>query len=195
MKTISKISVLVALLLVTATGLANEPKLNLIPGADAKSLVFQLDGQSGKTTIQITDTKNNLIYSEVLKREGVYSKKFDLKKLETGVYFMNVENSLKVVEYTLDVKDTAVEILDRKESSKPVFRTKGDIVYLNLLNLEQKDVNIKVYDSSYRLVYSETLKDTLLVEKAFNFESAVKDSYTVVVKDKYNSYYKDIIVD
>lgn len=195
MKTISKITVLIAFLFVTVAGLANEPKLNLIPGADAKSLVFQLDGQSGKTMIQIVDTQNNVIYSELLKKEGVYSKKFDLKKLETGIYFMNVENSLKVVEYTLDVKDATVEILDRKESSKPVFRTKGDKLYLNLLNLEQKDVNIKVYDSSYRLVYSETLKDKLLVEKAFNFESAVKDSYTVVVKDKFNTYYKDIIVD
>lgn len=86
MKTISKISVLVALLLVSVAGIANEPKLNLILGADAKSLVFQLDGQSGKTTIQIPGTKNNLIYSEVLKREGDYSKKFDLKRLETGVY-------------------------------------------------------------------------------------------------------------
>ncbi len=194
MKTIFKLSVVVAFMFVTVAGMANEPKLSLVANEAVKSLVFKLDASSNQTMIRIIDTNDNVIYSENVKGEGAYIKKFDLKNLDSGIYFLEMENSLKIIEFTIDVKDTNLEIMGRKENAKPVFRTKGDVVFLNLLNLEQKDVFIKVYDSSYRLLYSEVLSDKLLVEKAFNFERAKKDSYTVVVKDKTNTYYKDIVV-
>ncbi len=195
MKTILKLSAIVAFMFTSAVGMANEEKLSLIADENAKSLVFKLEGQSGQTSVKIVDANNNIIFSESVKKEGDYVKKFDFKTLESGVYSLKMENDLKVIVYTLDVKEDTLKVIDRKESSKPVFRAKGDKIFLNLLNLEQKDVAIKVYDSNYRVVYSETLTDTLLVEKAFNFESAKKDSYTVVVRDNNNTYYKDIIVD
>jgi hypothetical protein len=195
MKTILKLSAIVAFMFTSAVGMANEEKLSIVADESAKSLVFKLEGQSGQTSVKIVDANQNIIFSESFKKEGDYNKKFDFKYLESGVYSLKMENDLKVIEYTLNVMDDTLKVVDRKESAKPVFRAKGDKVFLNLLNLGQKDVAIKVYDSSYRVVYSETLTDTLLVEKAFNFESAKKDSYTVVVKDNNNTYYKDIIVD
>ncbi|WP_343488451.1 hypothetical protein [Allomuricauda sp. d1] len=65
----------------------------------------------------------------------------------------------------------------------PTFMKKGDKLYMNLLNLDQEKVTVKVYDSNGRIVYKETFENSLIIEKAFNFEKAYKDYYTVVVID------------
>ncbi|MEM0933747.1 MAG: hypothetical protein AAF575_02035 [Bacteroidota bacterium] len=71
---------------------------------------------------------------------------------------------------------------------EPVFIKKGDKLLLNLLNLTQGTVLLKVYDSEDRMVYSETIEGEIVVEKAFNFEKAFEDEYTVVVVDKLGTY-------
>ena len=71
----------------------------------------------------------------------------------------------------------------RVRKEEPFFRKAGDKLYLNYFNREMGDVQIRVIDSENRIVYSETLKSPLVVEKAFNFEKAEKDSYKVVIKD------------
>ncbi|MGB5387491.1 MAG: hypothetical protein WBN20_11975 [Eudoraea sp.] len=99
-------------------------------------------------------------------------------------------NSL-IVELDSKNKKTA---LKRSENTKPVFRKKGSRLFLNLLNLDGKDVQIKVYDSDNRTLFSEVIENESIVTKAFNFESAHEDRYTVVVKDGKNTYYDYIVV-
>ena len=70
----------------------------------------------------------------------------------------------------------------------PVFVKKGDTLLLNLLNLTQDTVRLEVYDSENRLVYSEQIDGEVVIEKAFNFEKAYEDEYTVVVVDKSGTY-------
>ncbi|MDB4271083.1 hypothetical protein N9896_03200 [bacterium] len=96
-----------------------------------------------------------------------------------------------IVELDSKNKKTA---LKRIENTKPVFRKKGAMLFLNLLNLDGKDVQIKVYDSDNRTLFSEVIENESIVTKAFNFETAVEDHYTVVVKDGENTYYEDIVV-
>lgn len=76
----------------------------------------------------------------------------------------------------------------------PVFVKKGEKIYMNLLNLTQGKVLLKVYDSQDRLVYSESIDGEVVVEKAFNFEKAFEDEYTVVVVDKFGTYTETIEV-
>ena len=90
--------------------------------------------------------------------------------------------------------DTELEILDYMDKGKPIFRQKGDKVFLNMLNLQGDKIEIKVYDSSRRLLFKETITDELTVEKAFNFESAYEDRYTVMVKDSEGTYLERISV-
>jgi len=79
-----------------------------------------------------------------------------------------------------------------KVKNEPFFRKSGDKLYLNYFNQEMEDIQIRVVDSENRIVYSETLNSKLVVEKAFNFSKAEKDSYKVVVKsgkETYAEYY------
>ena len=70
----------------------------------------------------------------------------------------------------------------------PVFVKKGDKLLVNLLNISQGKVILKIYDSQNRLVYNESIKGELVVEKAFNFEKAFEDDYTLVVTDATGTY-------
>ncbi len=76
----------------------------------------------------------------------------------------------------------------------PVFVKKGDKLLLNLLNLSQEKVTLKVYDSENRLVFSESIDGELVIEKAFNFEKAYEDEYKVVVSDNAGTYSETILV-
>ena len=55
-------------------------------------------------------------------------------------------------------------------------------------------MEIKVFDSDNRTLFSEVVENENIVSKAFNFETAHEDRYTVVVKDGENTYYEDIVV-
>jgi len=71
---------------------------------------------------------------------------------------------------------------------EPIFVKRGQTVMMNLLNTSQGKVSLKVYDSEMRLVYNETVQGKLVVEKAFNFEKAYEDQYTIVVSDIHGTY-------
>ncbi|TAI46610.1 hypothetical protein [Flagellimonas allohymeniacidonis] len=76
----------------------------------------------------------------------------------------------------------------------PVFVKKGDTLLINLLNLSQENVTLKVYDSEGRLVFSEKIEGEVVVEKAFNFEKAYEDEYTVIVADASGTYKEKVSV-
>ncbi|MDC6364284.1 MULTISPECIES: hypothetical protein [Flavobacteriaceae] len=76
----------------------------------------------------------------------------------------------------------------------PVFVKKGGKLMMNLLNLSEGAVTVKVYDSQKRLVYNETIDGQVVVEKSFNFEKAFEDEYTVVVSDKKGTYKETVVV-
>jgi hypothetical protein len=88
----------------------------------------------------------------------------------------------------IEVQPKVVELLD------PVFSRKGDKLYMNLLNLDLKTVTIKVYDSEGRLVYSDKNKGEQIVQKAFNFENAIKDTYKVVIYDGNKKFEETVTV-
>jgi len=81
-----------------------------------------------------------------------------------------------------------------KVNLDPVFVKKGQKIMMNLLNVSQGTVLLKVYDSEDRLVFDEAINGDIVVEKAFNFEKAFKDEYTIVVVDKFGTYKKTMEV-
>ncbi len=193
MKNYLKMTALVAVFFVSMTISANEPILKVGSTTNSKSLVFELDSKSTQTKVRFYDADDNIIFSDNIS-DALYAKKFDLKSLEEGNYTFKVENSLTTYVYTISVKEGSVDIVKRKENSKPVFRKNDAMVYLNLLNLDKKDVKIEITDSSNRLVHEETIANELVVQKVFNFKTAVADGYTIAVKNGNDVYYEAIVV-
>jgi hypothetical protein len=193
MKKIVRSIATVALMLVVATSAAKEPTLSVSPNA-AKSLVFEMEDPSTDTVLSISDVDGVLIYSEKVGNAAPYSKKFNLMNLPNGDYELKVENALKKTVFKFDIDNSNVLIADRNENVKPVFKKNGQKVLLNLLNSDKKDIRITVYDSENRVLFNETVVDTFLVEKAFNFESAYEDTYSVVVQNGEDTFYEEVVI-
>ncbi len=193
MKKIVRSIATVALMFAVATSAAKEPTLIVNPSA-SKSLVFQMDTTSDETIVSIMDIDGVIIYSEKVSEVDSYTKKFDLRNLPDGDYVLKVEDALKLTIFDFDIENSNVRIVERKENTKPVFKKVGQKVLLNLLNTDKEDVKITIYDSENRMVFNETVVDTFLIEKAFNFESAYEDTYTVIVKNGADTFFEDIVV-
>lgn len=193
MKTILKFTTIVAFMLSTVVSMAREPKVNLVAYSEAKSLVLTIENTSSDFNIKFKDEEAHVIYSGKLSN-GTFIRKFDLQNLEDGMYFVSTEDEFKSYEYTVSLKGREVKVVKSKEAHKPFFRKTNDRIYMNFLNLDKSDVEVKVYDAEYRVVFYETYKDSVIVEKAFNFVDAFKGSYTVVISDNDNTYSENFVV-
>ncbi len=192
MKNTLKLTAVIALMLATTVSMAKEPKVSA-NGAN-KSILFEMEASAEPMWVRLVDAQDHIIYKDKADQYVGFVKRFDLNKLDTGIYYIEVESDIKQIVYTLSLKETGVEIANRKEKSKPIFRKKGDMVFLNLLNLDLESVEISVIDSEGRELFSENLKGEQIVQKAFNFKNAFSDSYTVVVRNTEGTYYEDIVV-
>lgn len=193
MKKVVRSIAVVALMFVAATGLAKEPKLNVTPSL-GKSVSFEMESTSIQKTVNIIDGNEQVIYSDKIEASSLYSKRFDFSKLPEGDYFLKIEDSLKVTVYKLVINKSDVIVGERKENVKPVFRTKDGKLFVNLLNLDKEEVKIKVVDSEGRIVFQEIIKGEAKVEKVFNFQDAYENTYTILVEDKNDTYYEEVVV-
>ena len=103
------------------------------------------------------------------------------KEVKTG----SVENN--------EVKPLVLN-LGANEIIKPTFRTKGKMVYMNHLNLDGKKVEVRVQDDSGKVIYTTTFNESVIVEKAFNFEQADAGLYKVILKEGNKTYYENVLV-
>ena len=194
MKTILKVTTVLALVLNVATGMAKASELNLSAANETKSLVLTLDKASIDLTVRFMDTENHILYAEKIKN-GTVTKKFNLQSLENGLYYITATDANKIVLYTVQVKDESVSILGKDETVKPYFRKTKEKLFVNYLNLEKSEVSIKVYDEENRVVFSEIVTDEMIVEKAFNFEGAYAGNYSIIVSNAKKSFAENFIVD
>lgn len=96
----------------------------------------------------------------------------------------------------ISIGDASVYAADSEpvKIERPFFRTQGDRVILNLLNLDLDQVMLKVIDQNGRVLYRTVIKDELVIEKAFNFENAYEGTYRVMVISAGETYTEKIIV-
>ncbi|MGB5434290.1 MAG: hypothetical protein WBM98_00255 [Maribacter sp.] len=195
MKTIKKLTLSAAFLFISSFGMANEMDLRIFSDKENKTMVFRYDNLSTDAALRFIDVQGNVIFAESMEDKTAYMKKFNLASLETGTYFLKVEDAIKETEYTISIADSGISIENRLEKYKPVFRKEGDMVYLNLLNLSKKEVEIKVIDNNDRVVFNQVFENTTLIEKVFNFKNAHEGRYSIMVKNLNDKYYEDILVD
>jgi hypothetical protein len=84
--------------------------------------------------------------------------------------------------------DSDKKPVEKRTTSTPAVQTRGEKVFVNLLNLNGKPVTVKVYDEESRLLYLKNFEESPVIEKAFNFEEAFEGTYSVVVNDGEATY-------
>ncbi|MGB5553405.1 MAG: T9SS type A sorting domain-containing protein [Flavobacteriaceae bacterium] len=192
MKKVIRTVAMLALMFTTANSIANNPKL-IVDGAN-RSMTISLEADSDVQSISIVDVDGNVIYSENVKEASAYSKRFNLVALKDGVYTLTAKSNQKEIAYDVKIEKSDLQIIEKKELSKPVFSRVNDKVLLNFLNLDREDVTVRISDTNDRIVYEDTLKNVAIVEKSFNFEKAFEDNYTITVKRGNSSYSESVEV-
>jgi hypothetical protein len=194
MKRILKVTTVIALLLSTTLSMAKDLEIRLITTKEAKSLVLTSDSAAKGLTLTFTDIDENVLYFEKMEN-GTVTKKFNLHSLENGKYYLTTSDASRSVVYTVSIAEKNVSIIEKKETLKPTFRKTKEKIFVSFLNLDKSKVDIKVYDEQYRVVFSETVTEEMIIEKAFNFQGAYAGNYRVVVLDSKKSYSENFIVD
>jgi len=95
---------------------------------------------------------------------------------------------------SLTLGNTAVYAADPDPVSKerPYLRTEGERVFLNFLNRDMDQVKLRVVDATGRILYTEVIKDELIIEKSFNFENAFEGTYRIVIISSGEKFVKKI---
>lgn len=194
MKNLMKSTAIAVLFLLSLTSMTPVPTTNLVISEEGKNLFIQLNSQLRGTTISITDNSENILFfADVY--DGTYGKKFNLEQLAEGTYYYTVDNPEASLVYTLNLKDGNVNILEKEQNAAPsAFRTDGDKVFFTLEKKDLKKVNIKITNSKNAEVFSKSETVDGSIDKVFNFEKAVKDSYTITIEDGETTYFQQVEV-
>lgn len=194
MKNILKSFAVAALMFISLSSMAYVPSVNLINGSTSKSLVLAMVSSTNAQDVSLIDANGHILFYDDV-TDHRYTKSFNLKNLEEGTYFINVNNKEQSVIYTLALETDGVNILNKEMVEKPlVFETNGHKVNLNLNNSDRTKVAIEVTNQDHAKLYKEVFTDKKTIDMTFNFESAVKGDYTINVKDGKEVYTQEISV-
>lgn len=148
--------------------------------------------QTDKIDLSIYDANDKLIHSENVSSKENVNRTYDLKALPEGTYFLQAESDTKVSRYEISVVGDMASLSGNAVSEvyKPVYLYKNGLVSVNILNLDESPVNIKIYDSEYNEVYDSAFLTGQNVTKVFDINNFLNEAYTFVVTDNDKTFVK-----
>lgn len=193
MKTVIKKSILTAVLLSTLLSNANEGS-SFIPKKEkdiARTMVIINDVRKGQELI-IKDDSGLVLYKELIKVTGNYNKAFDLTELPDGDYFFEVDKGLEIKSIPFSVASNKVVFNKEMETTiyKPYVWLKDNYIYVNKLALHEEPLKVKIYYGDDELIYSETIKNTKNIGKAYKLLKHVTGNYKVELSSDGRTYYE-----
>ena len=188
MKTIKRRVLVVVFMLGTLFNYANnEKEFNKTIDAKKVKVVFK-DVKKGQL-LSVKDKNGFQLYSETVSSQGELIKFFDLSTLNNGVYTIELNKEFKIVIKSLLIKDNNVSFIKDSEKIifKPVIRNKENLVLISKVNFDKKPVKITLFYND-EVIYSETLKDELMLKRVYRLDKELRGNYTVIVYCDDESY-------
>lgn len=190
MKKILKFGLVLVASLTTMNGHASTVDFALdVKNEQGKKVTFAVN-TINIMNLSIYDADDKLIHTEAVNSKKDFKRTYDLNDLPEGTYFLEVESDLTISRYEISVaKATATLSANAiSEDFKPVpaFLYKDGLVWVNIVNLDQAPVNIKIYDKDGDEVYDSPKMTDENVTKIFDVNNIQNEKYTFVMtyKDK-----------
>jgi len=191
MKKVLKTSLLVVVMFSTIISYSNEFSTTT---NDKKENITNLTFKNVKqgSVVQIKDQNGLLLYKELIEKSGNYSKGFDLTKLPNGDYYFELDKELEIRVIPFQVKFNIVTFAKNEEQviNKPFVRINGNNVFVTKLTLEQKPLKIKIYNQDSNLVFEETLDESQVLKRKYDFSIAERGAYRMVLLTDGRKYSK-----
>lgn len=188
MKKISKFSLMLGVTLLTMNVHAGTVDFSLdVKKEQGKKVTFAIN-KINKMDLSIYDADDKFIHTENVNYKKNLNRTYDLNTLPKGTYFLEAESDYKISRYEISVAEKTALLSANAISDvyKPLFVYKKGLVWVNILNLDQSPVNIKIYDKDDNEVYDSAILRDQNVTKVFDVNNIQNEKYTFVMtyKDK-----------
>ena len=190
MKKILKFGLVLVAALTTISGHASTVDFTLdVKIEQGKKVTFAIN-TINIMNLSIYDADDKLIHSEKVDSKKDISRTYDLNALPEGTYFLEVESDVTISRYEISVTGTKASLYANAISEDykpvPVFLFKDGLVWVNIVNLDNSPVNIKIYDKDGDEVYDSPELTDENVTKIFDVNNIANEKYTFVMtyKDK-----------
>jgi len=185
MKTaIRKSLVLVALFLATTLSYGNEISSNTNNRKDETTNVTFKNVTKGSVVL-IKDNNGLILYKELIKKNGTYTKGFDLTALPNGDYYFELNKDVEIIEIPLKVEESVVTFDKTGEVKffKPVVWLNKDRVFISKFSIEDEILEIEILsDSNERILLEKVKRKGNILGKIYDFSTSEKGTYTIIVK-------------
>ena len=147
--------------------------------------------------VEIKDRKGNLVWKENLKEGTKKGKIFDLGSLENGQYVIAIELGNREIVQPFTIGENSIALLDyqRKDYFTPTVELNGNKLKLCFLNRQLSDVEVAIKDRFGDVVFNESHKGILQLQKSYELKYFTDGEYTMVVKTPEKSYSKGFKLD
>tara|TARA_R110001592_G_scaffold53653_2_gene164550 strand:- start:6139 stop:6798 length:660 start_codon:yes stop_codon:yes gene_type:complete len=198
MKKVIKKSILMGVMLTTLLSNATNEGSSFIPKKEkdiSRTMVTINDVKKGQKLV-IKDVNGFVLYKELLKEAGIYTKTFDLTELPDGDYVFELDKDLQIKTIPFSVFSNEVTFDKEKETTiyKPYIRLKDNYIYINKLALNEAPLDVKIYYSGdsntgyNELIYSETIKNTKSIGKVYKLLKDAPGKYSVELSSDNRTY-------
>ena len=175
--------------------------LSLVSYATEKNISTTIDGKKVKVeftavkkgqVLSIKNANNIVMYSDVIEMAGNYARTFDLTNLENGKYTAELEKDFETIIKPFLVENGLVTFTpeENKTIFKPVIRTQDNLLLISKISLEDQPVKITLYYKG-DVIYTETSKDTKVLNRALRLLKNKKGNYTVAISADNKNYRKN----
>jgi hypothetical protein len=144
--------------------------------------------------LSIKDHYGLILFKELIKNSGEYSKGFDLTALPDGNYYFELDKEVEIKIVPFEVLSNMVVFDKTKESTinKPFVTFKEGRLLVSKLALENQPLEIKIYDENNYLIYSEKLKEGQILERIYDVSKVAKGNYKIVMQSDGREFVKRV---
>ena len=171
----------------TSVASSSDPFLK-VRGKGSKEFALFIDKLSvdlTNTLIYLRDENGGVLYKENLSDGKEYKKLFDLTALPEGNYLLEIEDGVKTKSYPLKItaSDLQIDYLRQTDSYKPQFITQDhNKVGVSLFNVNEKEVELSIYDNNSLLVFTETIDGDMILQRKYDLSELIPGNYTMTLK-------------
>jgi len=199
MKNIIRKSVFMVSMVVTL-GVHAKEGLSLIDKDGQIKALLNIEYVKPGQLLSIVGNHGFVIYKEQIKTSGHYNKFFDLKRYPNGNYFFQIDKGLMIKKIPFKINYNVISFKKENERViyKPNVRKKDNLLYVNRLSLKKAPLKIEIYYEvnykQFELIYTETVKDTKILNKIYTLDSDKTGNYKVIFKTEDQVFIEKIIL-
>src|SRR5690606_8947643 len=117
---------------------------------DHRTVGLVIEKSNQPDDIAFVDAQGMILYSYSSKAVQTSIEGYNSKDLPDATYYITLESETKVerIQVVFSERETVIKSDKKEITYKPHIRSDGDVVSVNLLNMDESVVGFKVYDQT-----------------------------------------------